>query len=264
MKGCEKSRQSLSMVRMNYFFSDFTEENYRVILQMAKNKYRFHSYNDADSMNKGIIWRHDIDASINRAESLSEIEKEEGVFSTWFVLLHSEYYNAFEKEMRNKLMRIKENGGIIGLHFDPGYYNLSNKDIVELENKLLFEKSILENIVEQEIGAFSFHNPDVNGGFMNLEQFDLAGMINVYHERIRKNFRYCSDSNGYWRFERLQDVIQNGKEDERLHILTHPAMWQKEVMPPRARVQRCVDGRARNVMSNYDKFLEINSRDNIS
>lgn len=248
----------------DYYFTDFTEANYRRIIQMTKNKYQFHTYDDINQMESGVIWRHDIDASINRAEALSLVEKEEGIASTWFVLLHSSFYNLLEKEMLKKVLAIKNNGGIIGLHFDPDFYGLTNNNIFELEDKLRFEKKILETLIEDEIKVFSFHNPDIGGGFMNLEQLYIAGMLNVYHQSIRESFKYCSDSNGYWRYERLEDVIKKGNINDKLHILTHPALWQKEAMSPRDRHVRCVEGRAKYTMRKHDDLLKAFNRENLS
>lgn len=246
-----------------YNFSDFTEENYRKIIRLAKGKYSFRTYGDVDSMKNGVIWRHDIDMSVHRALALSRIEKEEGVFATWFVLLHSSFYNVFEKNIYRKLKMIKENGGIIGLHFDPDFYESGNSDITGLEEKLILEKELLERVLETEIDVFSFHNPDTGGGFLDLEQTHIAGMRNVYHSSIRNQFSYCSDSNGYWRYRRLEDMIRDGRPDEKIQILTHPVFWQKEGMSPRERVMRCVDGRAANTMKEYDELLRKNHRENV-
>jgi hypothetical protein len=67
-------------------------------------------------------------------------------------------------------------------------------------------------------------------------------MTNVYGSRIKADYAYASDSNGYWRHERLHDVVESGGH-ERLHVLTHPEWWQAEAMSPRARLERCLEGR---------------------
>jgi hypothetical protein len=72
---------------------------------------------------------------------------------------------------------------------------------------------------------------------------------------------YCSDSNGYWRFRRLYDVL-NEKKDYRLQVLTHPEWWQEKPMPARQRFFRCVYGRANANMQNYDEGLVLDARVN--
>jgi hypothetical protein len=75
-------------------------------------------------------------------------------------------------------------------------------------------------------------------------------MTNVYASRIKDRYAYVSDSNGYWRHERLADVVESG-EHERLHVLTHPEWWQPEPMSPRARLERCLEGRTAHAREWY-------------
>jgi hypothetical protein len=118
----------------------------------------------------------------------------------------------------------------------------------------------LEDLFETDIPAFSFHNPDV-GGWVAFEENRACDMINTYSRFLKDNYTYCSDSNGYWRFKRLEDVL-NGDE-RRLHILLHPEWWVPDEMPPRARVDRCIDGRRAKCNSVYDEALKEMGRLNI-
>ena len=84
--------------------------------------------------------------------------------------------------------------------------------------------------------TFSFHNPE--GGRLLGFDMDSVGeaenlMVNAYGRTIRRRYHYCSDSNGYWRHERLYDVVSNSKH-ERLHILTHPEWWLQRPMTPKS------------------------------
>ena len=45
-----------------------------------------------------------------------------------------------------------------------------------------------------------------------------------------KIFKYCSDGNGYWRFERLTEFINKNKNH--IHVLTPSIWWQSEAMSP--------------------------------
>ena len=67
---------------------------------------------------------------------------------------------------------------------------------------------------------------------------------------------YVSDSNGYWRFERLPEVLAAGAH-ERLHVLTHPEWWQEEAMSPRERILRCIAGRARRRGDRHDPLQRL-------
>jgi hypothetical protein len=241
-----------------YNFSDFTSDNYRRLLKIAKNKFTFKSFSNYQNSEEFIIWRHDVDFSMHRALKLAQIEAEEGIKSTYFVLLHSEFYNLLEKEISELLKNIIELGHDVGLHFDSHYYNISNEK--ELEDKLLFEKTIIEGIFNIKINSFCFH---INNDFtLKCNKANYAGLINAFSEIFQKEIAYCSDSNGYWRFKRLEDVLIDS-EIKKLQVLTHPELWQDEIMSPKQRVYRCAELRAEKTKQWYDNVLKINGRENL-
>ena len=69
------------------------------------------------------------------------------------------------------------------------------------------------------------------------------------------------DSNGYWRYTPMPEVISSGHT--RLHLLTHPGWWTPEPMSPSARVHRCIRGRAQAVRRAYDHLLSRAGRLNL-
>jgi hypothetical protein len=191
---------------------------------------------------------------------LAKIEMEEGVKATYFLLLHSEFYNALEKDVVKCILQIIKYGHNLGLHFDPNFYDLTNRSS-KLEYYLKIEKQLLENIFETEINVFSFHNPDI-GNWLQVDREKIAGMVNTYSAYIRDKYTYCSDSNGYWRFKRLEDVLLK-EDNEKLQILTHPGWWVPTVMSPRERISRCIEERAAKQHIQYDSFLLELSRENV-
>lgn len=246
---------------MDYYKEDFTEKNYRKLIKQAKVNYNFITYDALKSHGKNVLWRHDVDFSVHRAVKLAHIEAQEGVISTFFIHLHNESYNVLEMGVAKKIYEIIELGHDIGLHFDPNFYSLMNMEMSKLNNYLNMEKEILEKIFGVKIKAFSFHNPDV-GNWLQVENTIVAGLINTYSADIKEKYSYCSDSNGYWRFRRLEDVLHDAKE-EKLQVLTHPEWWVPEVMTPRERITRCIEGRARNQHEWYDKLLLEMGRENV-
>lgn len=241
---------------LRYHYNDFTMRGYGQLLQLAKKQYVFRLFDHVDLSEKFILWRHDVDCSVNAALRLAKLEAQEGLQSTYFFHLHSEFYNLFEKKMTDMAREISQLGHAIGLHFDAGYHDLKSR--ADLQTALSFEKQILETVLNCEIRAFSFHNPG------NLEDLDkdecLAGMINVYSSFFQKNVSYVSDSNGFWRYRNLKDVLASG--DERcLQVLTHPEWWSKKVLSPKQRIWRCIDGRADATKVFYLKVLAESGRE---
>lgn len=73
---------------------EFTYTAYRALLDLLRQGgYAFTNYHDYQTHPRCVILRHDIDNSLSQALRLAEIEAEEGVKSTWFVLLRTDFYN---------------------------------------------------------------------------------------------------------------------------------------------------------------------------
>src|SRR5262245_53947913 len=64
-----------------------------------------------------------------------------------------------------------------------------------------------------------------------------------------------------WLYRRLEDVLVSASERP-LQVLTHPGMWQDSPMPPRQRVERCIQGRAKATAEFYDNLLRVAGRPN--
>ncbi|MBL7915295.1 MAG: hypothetical protein JNL49_09655 [Bacteroidia bacterium] len=225
---------------------------------MAKSKYNFSQFTESQIADGSILWRHDVDYSPQSALKLAEIESQEGIKSTFFVLFHSEFYNLLEKVNIDCFKNISKLGHEIGLHFDASFFNV--QDITSLEKYLNIESTFLGEILNEKIKAFSFHNPFEFE--LGCNENTYAGLINTYAKRFHKEIGYCSDSNGYWRHKRLEDVLTEG-EFRSLQVLTHPEWWQDEILSPKQRVLRCIEGRSENVITNYENFLKLHGRSDI-
>jgi hypothetical protein len=237
-------------------YPQFTEDGYRELLRLAKRRYSFGSFRDFRSAPAGtVLWRHDLDFSVHRALALARIEAEEHVRATHFVLLHSAFYNALEAEITERVREILSLGHELGLHFDPRFY--AGRD---LDAALVRERDLLGGLFETDVVAFSLHNPDVAGWSDGRDE--VAGMVNTYGSAIAERFGYASDSNGYWRYTPLGEVLERGRH-ERLHVLTHPEWWVPEPMSPRDRVSRAIDGRARRQHARYDDVMKAMQRENV-
>jgi hypothetical protein len=78
----------------------------------------FSGYDQIPWGEKFILWRHDLDFSINRATVLAKIESEEGIRATYFINPRSSFYNPFEPSQAELIKKIIKYEHWIGLHFD--------------------------------------------------------------------------------------------------------------------------------------------------
>lgn len=239
----------------NYHFADFTHAHYEKLLLEAKLKYKFIMFDEAIScIEPSVLWRHDVDFSMSDALDLAKIEHKLGVKSTYYLLLHGDFYSLLEHNSTIQAKEILNLGHDVGIHFDFDYhlkYSIDNFE-TNLKNECLF----LENILGIKIKSFSFHNP--NELALSYNKLSYAGLINAYSKEIKDKFYYCSDSNGYWRFERMYDVIQNNYHF--LQALTHPMWWTKRIMSPKEKIWRCIDKRSENIKGLYEHTINTYGR----
>lgn len=241
----------------DFNFNDFTLSNYRFLLSLGKANYEFKLFNQ-DYQYKSILLRHDLEFSVPITLRMAEIEADLGIRSTYFVQLHSEFYNTLEKSSLKDIKQIEKLGHQIGLHFDSHFWDI--QDETQLDKSIEFDKLILEKYLETQIKAFSFHN---NTPFtLSCRNDKYGGLINVYSDYFRERYAYNADSLGYWRYERLEDILREAKEDA-LQILIHDGMWQDEVLPPRRRVYKVIDDNAARLKRLYDEHLTKIGQKNI-
>lgn len=242
---------------MNTLHSNFTFTDYRNLLKDAKKKYRFISYDDDINQENICIWRHDVDFSIENALQLSEIEKNEKLSCIYFIQLSSNFYNVFDPFVLEALKKIIADGHLIGLHFYPELYKINSEE--DLAKALSFEKDILEKLIQREVKFYSYHNPTPD--ILQYDKFKYANMINAYSSRIRKDFAYCSDSNGYWRYDSLHDFLM--QNHSRIQILTHPVWWSETQMLPRQKLEKHLNDKSVFLLEWYDDILNKFGRKNI-
>ena len=232
--------------REKYKFDDFTFGNYKRLIELAKsNGFEFILHKDEYiAERKDVIWRHDVEFEPDYALRMALIEHDEGVKATYFFQLHSPYYNVMEQHYRKVFHQIKDLGHCVGLHFDSAYWGITCEDQLNVFIKI--DKEYLEKNMGVEIDTFSFHNTTP---FTQSCLDDSYGeLINVYSSFFKEKYSYCGDSLGYWRFDRLEDVLNDGNV-RHLQVLTHDANWNDEVLSPRNRFAKVMNDRAKRLIN---------------
>ncbi len=164
---------------------------------------------------KVFLVRHDVDFDIHLAHKLAEIEKEENVAATFFILTTCDSYNVLSKKNSQLLKEMIEMGHEIGLHFDPTLYN-SN-----LESAVKKEAEILSIACGEEIKSISLHNPSLHGQY---PMFD--GYVNAYDPKMFSDNNYISDSRYLFRGKNPFDFLNKIKESM-VQILLHPMHYSE-------------------------------------
>ena len=207
----------------------FTYDSYRELLQIIRdNGYAFCGYHDFDLYPRCAILRHDIDNSPEMALRLGQIEQREGIHSTFFTLLTSDFYNPASLRNLSALRDLLSMGHEIGLHFDETVYAEGPERERERDGgapqdwripAIQKEAEILSALLNFPVKAVSMHRPS-----KAILESDLRipGIVNSYSELFFREFKYLSDSRRHWR-EPAEEIIRSGKYN-RLQILTH-AFW---------------------------------------
>lgn len=114
----------------------FTHSAYRNMLQILKERgYGFCGYGDWGGVGKPVILRHDIDFDPIAALAMAELESSEGVRSTYFVLLRTDFYNPLERGNVERLREIARLGHDIGLHYDETQYEDGDDAIAAIQRE---------------------------------------------------------------------------------------------------------------------------------
>ena len=198
----------------------FTYRDYIQMIDVLKSKeYTFANYHNSDNYDKAVILRHDVDTSIDKALKIAEIEYNEGVKSTFFILLATKFYNIAEKDTLKMIKEISNLGHEIGLHFDEANYCSDNTE------ELIFrEVDVMSKLIERNVNVVSMHRPSKK---TLAADYKLQGkIINSYGKKFFNEYKYVSDSRHRWR-ENVTEVIKNGSY-LKLHILTHPFWYNQE------------------------------------
>lgn len=227
--------------REKYKFDDFTLANYERLVVLAVEKgYNFISYTDEFIENrKDMLWRHDVEFEPDVALKMAEIEHKYSVKATYFFQIHSPFYNIFDKHYTDVFHKIYALRHDVGLHFDSHFYGIN--DEAQLNKYIELDRTYFEAVMGVKIKTYSFHNttPFTQSCLKPM----YGGLINVYSSHFKEKYSYCGDSLGYWRFDRLEEVL-NDDNIQHLQVLTHDANWTEEVLSPRKRVRKFVYDKA--------------------
>lgn len=177
--------------------------------------------------NSQVILRHDVDFSIDMAVQMAGLEKDLGIFSTFYFLLASDSYNLLSKRNAESVKLIKDMGHSVGLHFDPTAYD--DKKIGFIVEQEIFERLF------GEMSSMSFHRTSQ----LVLEGIDWLpeGVLGAYENKFFKDIAYVSDSQGEFRFG--HPLEHNAfKLCDNMQLLIHPIWWMTDQLKAVEKVKK--------------------------
>jgi hypothetical protein len=175
----------------------FDLDHYRELLDAARaGGYRFATF-DKEPAAGDLLLRHDVDMSLEAAVTMAELEAEQGIVATYFLMTHSEWYNLDAPSGVKTLARLRELGHRVALH---GVYPDATLD-------------------ERFDPVIAWHVPDPE--YMTEP---VEGAVNAMQPGYFEPDRYRSDSNQHWRNGCPHEALARG-DFEWLQLLVHPELW---------------------------------------
>ena len=157
-----------------------------------------------------IIIAHDVDIFPAFALQMATLEHKLGIRATYYVLLHSEWYNALSPENMAIWKQIKGMGHELALHYDGNY----DGDLLAVHNAFCSMLDTNSRNVSQHLVGLT---PDMH---IPSTLQDRAALVRQY------SYKYIADSGGWWR----NGCICN-HTDERLLFVCHPVWWARGENP---------------------------------
>lgn len=212
---------------------EFTYDYYKEFIGCLRKVYDFTTFCEGKKIVETdrplVIMRHDIDMDLEAAVRMSSLEKDLGIFSTYFFMVRCPLYNVFSSSGAELVKEILAAGHQLGLHFDCALYQDITVD--NLNTYIFRECELLERFLEHLVSAVSFHRP----GHLELSGVELEKWPNSYEKVFLQKFKYFSDSRGIWGHGNPIESDAFYKR-ENLHILTHPIWWTSVPMSPRKKL----------------------------
>jgi peptidoglycan/xylan/chitin deacetylase (PgdA/CDA1 family) len=213
---------------------------------------RFRTY-DQPLEDGDVLLRHDVDWAPRNALEMARMEAERGVTATYFFLVTSPLYNPLHRPVRLLVQELEELGHDVGLHFSTHQYFEAEPADDVLVDRVLEERTVLEQVCSDTAEAMSFHRPPEWVFRESYEEF-----TSTYERRFFEEITYRGDSNQRWR----EEHPLAGGVPSKMQVLVHPGLWGENDAGFVERLREHVQGRlGRTARFLEDQFVE--KRNNI-
>jgi hypothetical protein len=219
---------------------EFCLAHYRRILARALDLgYSFQTFSGylARPQKRVVLLRHDVDVSLEYAIEMADLEDSLKISSTYFVRLHSSFYNPLEHRNMERLQQLLAQGFEIGLHHEV---NRFSEDIQKATELLKKEKALLEILMGQTVHGVSAHLPKWHAIRGSAALLAATGFTySPGQEIFNRDAVFVSDSNRRWKEYSLQEAL--GRSDKVLANI-HPVWWVDRVTDVAALIESLKTG----------------------
>ncbi len=215
----------------------FSQSYYRAVLENALSVgYTFmtvRDYCNSENVSEKIgVIRHDIDMKPLRSRIFFEVEKDLGLVSTSYILVHDINYNPFAINVLDMLYEMKEYGIELGLHTNY----LETAKILQKNPLQVLGSEILALRSHFDIYGVACHRnvdymanslPHLEANWLSIST-DFGLEYQAYETKIMKKLEFINEGlmpRLSWRNRSPADVIKEGKS---FYMSTHPHWWHRK------------------------------------
>jgi hypothetical protein len=202
---------------------EFSLENYGLILTQALDLgYKFQTFSEylARPQKRVVLLRHDVDVSLEYAMEMADLEDSLKISSTYFVRLHSSFYNLLDHRNLERLRQLLDRRFEIALHQEV---NRFTENIDQAAAILQREKALMEILMGQTVHGVSAHLPKWHTIRGSAALLAATGFnYSPSQETFNRGAVFVSDSNRRWKEYSLQGAL--GRSDKVLANI-HPVWW---------------------------------------
>ena len=195
-----------------------------------------------------IALRHDIDFAPRHAVEMAELEHEQGIVSTFFVLVDGQFYDALDSTVVRQLRRIHSLGHEIGLHFD-----LRVAVHADPGEEVAFRMRVLSCLLDADVRAFSQHDPVNAGRARVVLPAGHHACVDAMQAVEGNDLLYVSDSAMMWRKYTFDTALDQNRN---LCLLAHPHSWLHPQNDYVAMIREFEAQEVQKTMDRYDGFVD--------
>lgn len=197
--------------------------HYRWLLRAAKAKYWLPLVRDVARTlpeRPFLLIRHDVDITPWAALRLAELERSEGVCTTYYYRLHAPFYNLMDGAVLDSVRAVAAMGHEVGLHYEPGFFLERGMDPVAGTRS---DIRTFEDLLGARTHSIAQHQPAAGPVLADISEHHPC----AYQPHLVRQIPYFGDSGFHWR----EGCVCTKFHHPRLHTLIHPHSWVRDARP---------------------------------